>query len=670
MSSAPDIRAVARSALARAEELLPAWLPGGRFQGREYICANLAGGTGGSLSINVETGAWSDFATGDRGTDLVGLFAAINHMDQGGAARELARLLGVNGDARKAPQARKADKDDWTPVLPVPNDAPEPDFRHSRLGDPVAHWTYRNGQGRILGYVARFETDRGKEVLPLTFCAQGRQTAWRWQSFPTPRPLYNLDRLGTGEANAPVLLVEGEKSCDATQRLMPEAVAMTWPGGCKAVGKADFTPLAGRHVTIWPDADKPGAEASLAVAAMLVKVDATSVHIVAPPEDVAQGWDLADAEAGDWTPEQVAAWIAEHAEPFKAPMKENHNLRAPQPKVPMPAAGNRVTRALGSAVTLETFRSMEIKVRPFIIEGLLRRGETGMVYAKTGVGKTFLSLCLAMGATRTGPVLGPYTTVNPCGVLYIDGEMSACDMQQRINSMAVQADEVRFHLLSSELLATDNQAIPTLDDEWRPAILHWLKDHPDIGLVVLDNLSSLTPGVAEDKRIDWDAINQWIIELRRNGLSVLLIHHAGKGGDQRGTSAREDQLNLTLKLTALEDRKTTAFRVDFQKARSLSGDQKKPFVVEIVEDKNGNIDLLHKTLSDETNAQIAFLASEGLTQFEIKEKIGVSQSGVSRRLKKAEADGLLVVRGAGPDKTYMLTDLGRAATIGMDAEAF
>ena len=149
---------------------------------------------------------------------------------------------------------------------------------------------------------------------------------------------------------------------------------------------------------------------------------------------------------------------------------------------------------------------------------------------------------------------------------------------------------------------------------------------------------------------------------------VLLWFHQRQGRRSTLDQCREDQLIL-LALTALEDRKTTAFRVDFQKARSLSGEQKKPFVIELVEDENGKIDLLHKTLSDETNAQIAFLAAEGLTQLEIRDKIGVSQSGVSRRLKKAEADGLLVVRGAGPDKTYSLTDLGRAATIGMDAEA-
>ncbi len=686
MSSSPDIKFVAREALARAEELLPSWLPGGRFQGREYVCSDLAGGVGDSLSVNTEFGAWSDFATGDKGTDLVSLFAAVNRLGQGAAARELARQLGMNGGAARPLQGRKAD--DWLPILPVPDNAPEPDFHHNRLGNPVTTWTYSDQQGHVLGYVARFETAEGKQVLPLTYCAQGHRAAWRWKSFPGPRPLYGLDRLAAAEPDAPILLVEGEKTADAAQRIFPEAVALTWPGGSKAVGKADFSPLAGRNmVMVCPDADRPGFEAALAVATLMKQTVAVEVIFLSQPEGTPVGWDLADPFPEEMTKETLfsgamtvkdfEALARERygigADPSTSPQastRENDNYQASPPEGPAaPSRDNRVTRALEAAVTLETFRSMEITPRPFILDGLFRQGETGMVFAKTGVGKTFLSLCLAMGATRPGPVIGPYTTVNPCGVLYIDGEMSACDMQQRINSMAVQADGNRFHLLSSELLATDNQAIPALDDEWRPAILNWLHGHPDIGLVVLDNLSSLTPGVAEDKRLDWDAINQWIIELRRNGLSVLLVHHAGKGGDQRGTSAREDQLNLTLKLTALEDRKTTAFRVDFQKARGLSGEQKKPFVVELVENEHGKIDLLHKTVSDETTAQIAFLAVEGLSQIEIRDKTGVSQSGVSRRLKKAETDGLLVVRGAGPDKTYTLTDLGRAATLGMDAEA-
>jgi uncharacterized protein (DUF927 family) len=305
----PDFMALASAALSRADSLLPAWLPGGRFRGREFVCGDLGGGQGESCSINSDSGAWSDFATGEHGTDLISLFAAINHLDQGEAARELARLLGVNGDARKAPQARKADKDDWTPVLPVPADAPPPYFRHFRLGLPAAHWTYHDREGRILGHVARFETADGKEVLPLTCCQiPGGKQAWRWKSFPVPRPLYCLDRLVLAKPDAPVLIVEGEKTADAAQRLFPGAVVMTWPGGGKAVGKADFSPLAGRsRVNICPDADKPGFEAALAVAARAMQAGVVEVFIMPPPPGVPEGWDLADPLPDGATVEKLVA---------------------------------------------------------------------------------------------------------------------------------------------------------------------------------------------------------------------------------------------------------------------------------------------------------------------------------------------------------------------------
>ena len=308
MSSPTDIKAVARSALARAGELLPAWLPGGRFQGREYECGNLGGGDGDSCRVNLDTGKWSDFATKDHGTDLVGLFAAINRMGQVEAARELSQALGVNGE-RKAPQGKKAA--DWLPILPVPADAPDPDFHHSRLGAPVATWTYRDGQGRVLGHVARFEAPEGKQVLPLTYCASpDGKMAWRWKSFSTPRPLYNLDHLAAAKPDTPVLVVEGEKTADAAQRLLPGAVALAWPGGAKAVGKADFTPLAGRtRVNICPDADKPGAEAALAVATKVMQAGAIEVFIVPPPPGAPEGWDLADPMPEGVTLETVIAGI-------------------------------------------------------------------------------------------------------------------------------------------------------------------------------------------------------------------------------------------------------------------------------------------------------------------------------------------------------------------------
>lgn len=311
-----DFARVNAAALSSLGSLLPRWLPGGRVNGSEYVCGSLDGEPGRSLSINLASGVWRDFAGEAGGADPVSLYAAIHNLKQGEAARKLAGELGVdpggNGSApRPQGQAKAKPADEWRPVLPVPDGAPAPDFKHNRHGEAVAHWEYRDAEGLLLGYVCRFEPEGGrKEILPLTFC-QGANGSmrWRWKGFPEPRPLYKLDTLAAVKPDVPVLLVEGEKSTDAAQRLVPGAVCMTWPNGSKNVGKAEFSPLAGRRVAIWPDADKPGFEAALVLAARVKEAGAGEVSIIVPPDEVPEGWDLADGEAEGWTPEQVKEHI-------------------------------------------------------------------------------------------------------------------------------------------------------------------------------------------------------------------------------------------------------------------------------------------------------------------------------------------------------------------------
>jgi putative DNA primase/helicase len=183
---------------------------------------------------------------------------------------------------------------------------------------------------------------------------------------------------------------------------------------------------------------------------------------------------------------------------------------------------------------------------------------------------------------------------------------------------------------------------------------------------VIDNLSSLTPGQDELKRIDWDMVNQWLIGLRRLGITTIIIHHAGKNGDQRGTSSREDQLDLSIRLEKLENRELTAFQVKFAKSRGLSGEQKKPFIVELRGDSEGKIIFQHKSINDDILAQIIFMASQGATQKEIAGTINLNQSSVSRRINRALRDGLLIKNG----NSYELTELGKGMTAGLSEGDF
>lgn len=198
------------------------------------------------------------------------------------------------GAAEMAAASPAPKADVWLPVLPVPADAPRTIPPH-RLGKPSNRWPYRDRSGALLGLVARFDRDNGKDVMPLTFCrnAATGETAWRWQGFNDPRPLYGLEKLDA-LPDAGVLVVEGEKAADAAQALFPEYVVVTSPGGSNAAAKADWSALKGRRVVVWPDNDEPGRHYAANVARLVMEAGAVSVAVVDVPTDWPKGWDVAD----------------------------------------------------------------------------------------------------------------------------------------------------------------------------------------------------------------------------------------------------------------------------------------------------------------------------------------------------------------------------------------
>lgn len=232
-----------------------------------------------SFKVNDGKGVWSCFGCQKSG----GVFDFVMRregIDFRKAVDVVAQLAGVSpgepvlrptAAAREAARVKKErEQKTGTVVMPIPPDAPPVDFKHSRFkSEPVKVWTYRNAEGQIIGYVARFNFTKpdgsaGKEFVPRHYTTKG----WRWTSSPVPRPLYGLEELAK-RPTATVLVTEGEKACDAARLLFPDFVVVTWPGGAGAADKADWKPLDGRKVVIWPDADAPGRKASLVIAEAL-----------------------------------------------------------------------------------------------------------------------------------------------------------------------------------------------------------------------------------------------------------------------------------------------------------------------------------------------------------------------------------------------------------------
>lgn len=338
-----DIPEVARAALGSIDAIFSRWLPNGKRQGREYVTTNPTRSDAhtGSFSVNTESGLWADFATDDKGGDLVSLVAYLDGVTQLEAAKRVAAALGLlfsGGDNRdsgdntaksRASKGHAADRpssqevvtplgqvgtnDEERPLLPIPAQASSPPAVHPRHGKPSAMWTYRDATGGTLFHVYRFDPKGGrKQILPLSYWPNG----WQWKGVPVPRPLYHLDQLAA-RPDAPVIVCEGEKAADAAARLAPDHVTTTAPNGAQSPEKADWAPLKGRHVVIWPDADEAGAGYAAKVAELARQAGAATVAVVdlaafatAPDtgisREIPKGWDAADAEAEGWSPTQIS----------------------------------------------------------------------------------------------------------------------------------------------------------------------------------------------------------------------------------------------------------------------------------------------------------------------------------------------------------------------------
>lgn len=337
-----NFQEVAARALRDAKNLIPSLLPGGRWEGNEWVCAGYQGGKGKSCKVNFRNGKSSDFATGESAGDLIGLVAIVKNCTQLEAARWLSGDSGgFSTPPRKTSTAQDKSQVDWKPIYPVPAEQCV-DFdavTHWKFGKPSRYWIYPTADGQVINVVYRFDLpDGSKQICPYTYGTLKGVTGWHWKQIPENRPLYGLDRLKEGK---PVLIVEGEKAADAAYELLRGAPVITWSGGAQAWKKADLSPLKGRPVTLVADADEPGKKAMEKVAGEALYPICEKVHIVTPePVDGIKGWDAADAQEAGWTGRQYFEFLKEHARKYEptqeqsAPPPDAYNDAPPESREP------------------------------------------------------------------------------------------------------------------------------------------------------------------------------------------------------------------------------------------------------------------------------------------------------------------------------------------------
>ncbi len=290
-------------------------------------------------------------------------------------------------------------------------------------------------------------------------------------------------------------------------------------------------------------------------------------------------------------------------------------------------------------INMADFLSMKLPERGFLLQPVIPTQGIVILYAPRGIGKTFTALSMSL-AVAGGLSLYTWRASTPSKVLYVDGEMPAITMQERLHSLACGMAAPEIAMKNMSILTPDIQGRPMPDlatvsgQEMLEPFLH------DVKLLVLDNIATLCRTGKENESQSWQTMQAWLLELRRRGIAVLVVHHAGKSGDQRGTSAREDIMDTVISLRR-PSQYTMAdgarFQVHLTKARGITGKEALPFEVHL-RSENKLLRWEVSAVNDSELKALKSLLNDGLSLRGCAEKMGMSKSSIHRLKSKVDAE--------------------------------
>jgi len=276
--------------------------------------------------------------------------------------------------------------------------------------------------------------------------------------------------------------------------------------------------------------------------------------------------------------------------------------------------------------------AFEAPSREAILGDWLTKQGIAQVFAERGLGKTMFSLSLAL-AVATGSEFLNWKVPKPCKVLYVDGEMASGAMQNRIRQIAAgfakKPEPGYFRMINRDWLG--DVSMPNLASvEGQSAIEVQLGD---TDLIIFDNLSTLLLDKAgENDAASWDSFGAWLLRLRSQGRTSLFNHHTNKSKDQRGTSRKEDTLDVSIALRRPKDHddsKGAQFVIEFTKSRHLA--TPKPIVAQAMQTNHGTVWKVSDVESTTRDKVFALLDDDpALKLDEIADRLGINRSSASR----------------------------------------
>ena len=492
---------------------------------------------------------------------------------------------------------------------------------------------YTDAAGNLIFQVVKFKTAPGEQKK----FAQRHKKDGRWISgmHGVERTLYRLPYV---IENDHIVLVEGEK--DVETLAGRDIAATTNPMGAGKWDESYTKALEGKHVLIIPDNDDAG-EGHLKKVAALLHGRAASVMVAdLKPYNVKDVSELLSKSATPDAFQDQLDIILTSAEPYTPGPRED---AAPEPVKPSDVCANAgpADGVLICCVDATMFSAKSFPPKLAYLDPVVKQGQVILIVGPRGCGKTWLAMALVKTITKDESI-GKWRTLNPAPCLYLDSEMASIDLQERLKAFDLDKPGSAPFYVYSDADACDSGAPRTrlLDQVWRESMQTTLLNL-GVKVWVADNLSSLCPGIDENSKKEWDVVNQWVLDLKKLGITTILIHHTGKSGTQRGTSGREDNLDTVMHISLPANHKAedgAVFEVAFTKNRMRKEEVKlipsQTFSLSF--DEQGKVKWDVETIKKKKREDIEALIGQGYSDEEIAAELATAKKYVARVRKERE----------------------------------